>query len=1017
MTNATPPTIGLAMIVRNAEDKLAACLDSVKDHVDQLVIVLAGESTDKTEEIARRYTDQVYAIPWRDDFAEARNVAFSKLTTDYLFWLDADDVVVNADKLHFVASEADRRGYGVLHLPYEYRHDSQGRVTVVHTRERLMKRELGWYWVNRVHEYAKCDTPHVVGIADDVVIKHTTNTANTERNARLLDLMYAEMDESHPEYPRLMGCFQDLYTSTQQWDKAITFGEKHFETVQLPEVKWTAACELARAYQGMKDYAMSAHWAHVAASILPEYSLPYLLLAHAAFFGAQDAEKALLYLEDADRRVEAPLFTFRQPDDYTVRRWETEHRSLAMLGRWDEALAVIKKAERELGLLGPDRPRTWNGWDYWSWYYLERVNCEKSIAGAFALVDHLCRRGDTLRARKLMEECLPLSIRDDPRVLRMYARIEAFTEHVFDPEKYQAFYDFNHSDTEDPNHVMNGIEYEPYRMNVLLERLRKRGARRVLDIGCGAGEPALFLAENGFEVVGLDINARSIAEANKRARKRRGKKSINIRFECGSLDTLDALELGKFDAVVMMELIEHLHPRDVPFYLSSAEDLLNPGGAVFFTTPGMAVGDIPGLWDEFPRDHVQEFSRQDLERLILASGSRRQKRPITLHKVYDPSVGVPGFASWFGEYEWEPEGADLGPEWQKPVVIYVGQGLEDWDPDSPDEVGIGGSETWAVKVARELRAKGHPVVVYAAADGVWDGVIYRTADKYNPQAPFAGARAWMCVVSRRLEMLDERPNAEHVVFVAHDTDYGDELTAERLANLDTYAVMSDWHAGHTLEKYASAPLYFELQSKLKVISNGVDLALFEGTEERVKHSFIWTSSPDRGLDHLLAWWPSIRELWPDATLDIFYGFENIDALAHQRPWLPVFKRRVLDMIRASEGVTLKGRIGQKDLAREYMRHSYWLYPSQLPEELGSGEWHETFCIAALEAAAGGCVGIFPKSGALAERPGETLHSAETLLRTLDDLDGRDYEPGPLTDWTWTCAAERLLACAREMVPA
>lgn len=1011
MTNETPPTIGLAMIVRNEEDKLPACLDSVKGHVDQIVIVLAGKSTDRTEAIARQYTDEVYDFDWVDDFAAARNFAFSHLTTDYAFWLDADDVVINADKLHYVASEAERQGFGVMHLPYEYRHDDKGRVLVVHTRERLLKRELGWYWINRVHEYAKCDTPHVVGYADDVVIKHTTNTANSERNMRLLQLMLGEVGQEDAEYPRLMACMQDAYTSAGQWEKAVEYGEKAFETIVLPEAKWTAACELARAYQGMKDYAMSAHWAHVAASILPEYALPYLMLAHAAFFGVQDAEKALLYLEDADRRLPAPLFTFRQPEDYTVRRWETEHRSLAMLGRWDEALAVLKKAEHELGLLGPDRPRTWNGWDYWGWYYLERVNCEKSIAGTFALVDHLCRRGDTLRARKLLEECLPLSIRSDPRVVAFYNRIVDFTKHVFDPALYQDFYDFNHSDTEDPNHVMNGIDYEPYRMNVLLERLKARGARRVLDVGCGAGEPALFLAENGFEVVGLDINARSIAEANKRARKRRGKKSVNIRFECGSLNNLDAQELGKFDAVVMMELIEHLHPSDVPFYLSSAEDLLTPGGAVFFTTPGMAVGDIPGLWDEFPRDHVQEFSRQDLERLILQSGSRRQKLPITLHKVYDPAVGVPGFASWFGEYEWYPEDADLGAAWDKPVTIYVGPGLEDWDPDSPDRVGLGGSETWAVKVARELRAKGHRVVVYANAEGIWDGVVYRDHSKFDPRQPM-----WMCVVSRHIEVLDERPNAEHVVFVAHDTDYGEALTAERLANLDTYAVMSEWHEDHTLDKYFDEDWQSELHRKLAVISNGIDLANFEGTETRVAHSFIWGSSPDRGLDQLLAWWPQIRELWPDATLDIFYGFENIDALSHNRPWLMPFKRRVLDLIRTSEGVTLKGRIGQKELAREYMRHSFWLYPSQLPEELGAGEWHETFCIAALEAAAGGCIGIFPAIGALAERPGVHIGEGDSVIDLLRQWERIDLYHD-LKQWTWTCATERLLACARELVTA
>ena len=78
---------------------------------------------------------------------------------------------------------------------------------------------------------------------------------------------------------------------------------------------------------------MVVHWSHVALSIHPEYALPSLLLAHAAWFGEQNAEKALLYLADADNRLEAPTTVFRQPLDYTLHRWDVEHRALAAIGR------------------------------------------------------------------------------------------------------------------------------------------------------------------------------------------------------------------------------------------------------------------------------------------------------------------------------------------------------------------------------------------------------------------------------------------------------------------------------------------------------------------------------------------------------------------------------------------------------------------------------------------------------------------------------------------------------------
>ena len=68
-------SISLCMIVKNEEDVLARCLDSAAELVDEIVIVDTG-STDRTREIAARYTDKIFDFPWRDDFAAARNESF-----------------------------------------------------------------------------------------------------------------------------------------------------------------------------------------------------------------------------------------------------------------------------------------------------------------------------------------------------------------------------------------------------------------------------------------------------------------------------------------------------------------------------------------------------------------------------------------------------------------------------------------------------------------------------------------------------------------------------------------------------------------------------------------------------------------------------------------------------------------------------------------------------------------------------------------------------------------------------
>ena len=73
--------ISLCMIVKNEERVLARCLNSALRAVDEIITVDTG-STDKTKEIAARYSDKVFDFEWCDDFSAARNFAFSKAERD-----------------------------------------------------------------------------------------------------------------------------------------------------------------------------------------------------------------------------------------------------------------------------------------------------------------------------------------------------------------------------------------------------------------------------------------------------------------------------------------------------------------------------------------------------------------------------------------------------------------------------------------------------------------------------------------------------------------------------------------------------------------------------------------------------------------------------------------------------------------------------------------------------------------------------------------------------------------------
>lgn len=84
------PLLSAAMIVRDEEANLPACLESIADVVDEMVIVDTG-STDGTISVARSFGARVHVHPWRENFAEARNVSLELARGAWILYIDADE--------------------------------------------------------------------------------------------------------------------------------------------------------------------------------------------------------------------------------------------------------------------------------------------------------------------------------------------------------------------------------------------------------------------------------------------------------------------------------------------------------------------------------------------------------------------------------------------------------------------------------------------------------------------------------------------------------------------------------------------------------------------------------------------------------------------------------------------------------------------------------------------------------------------------------------------------------------
>lgn len=128
---------------------------------------------------------------------------------------------------------------------------------------------------------------------------------------------------------------------------------------------------------------------------------------------------------------------------------------------------------------------------------------------------------------------------------------------------------------------------------------------------------------------------------------------------------------------------------------------------------------------------------------------------------------------------------------------------------------------------------------------------------------------------------------------------------------------------------------------------------------RRKHSVGYFSSYDRGLNYLLDMWPDIHAAVPDATLDIYYGWNSYDRMHSGNPQQMKWKWQIIRQLHDLKdmGVTEHGRVNHVELANAMKALEIWAYPTGFPE---------INCITAIKAGASGMVPITTGYAALQE---------------------------------------------------
>lgn len=141
--------------------------------------------------------------------------------------------------------------------------------------------------------------------------------------------------------------------------------------------------------------------------------------------------------------------------------------------------------------------------------------------------------------------------------------------------------------------------------------------KTILDIACGSGYGANYLAQNGAKfVVGIDISEKAIAHAKKHY------KASNLRFLIGDATCL-ALKNNSFDVVVSFETLEHI--PEYKKYLKETYRVLKPNGPFIVSTPNKKFFPQSGGKPANPY-HAIELSLGEFQELLT-----KQFREITIY--------------------------------------------------------------------------------------------------------------------------------------------------------------------------------------------------------------------------------------------------------------------------------------------------------------------------------------------------------------------------------------------------
>lgn len=228
MGKARALKISACYIVKNEAKNLAKSIKSLKNQVNEIVVVDTG-STDNTITVARKLGARVYSFPWQDDFSKARNFALSKAKGEWLVFLDADEYFTakTAGNIRQVIRQAQQAD-GLLIQMVNYDVD-KAEIQDYFYQLRIVRNQQGLHYEGKIHEELKLSEGKSMKFfripPEMLEIYHTGYASSVSRQKleRNLKLLQQAVDNGQSEAD-LARYFCDCYLGLGDMEKCTYYG-------------------------------------------------------------------------------------------------------------------------------------------------------------------------------------------------------------------------------------------------------------------------------------------------------------------------------------------------------------------------------------------------------------------------------------------------------------------------------------------------------------------------------------------------------------------------------------------------------------------------------------------------------------------------------------------------------------------------------------------------------------------------------------------------------------------------